>query len=104
RWVESAAHAAFFERGVHMTSGRTGVLVYASALAPQVALIGDRGVTGVVSPQHWAEAREALGADIRGGLDVAGLAQAIAGLAPILGPYLPRAEDDVNELPDEVDL
>ena len=104
RWVEAAAHAAFFERGVHLTAGRTGVLVYASALERQVALIGDRGVTGVVSPQHWAEARDALGAKIRGGLDVAALAQAIAGLAPILGPYLPRAEDDVNELPDEVDL
>lgn len=104
RWVDAAAHAAFFERGVHMTSGRTGVLVYVSALEREVALVGDRGVTGVISSQHWAEAREALCARVRGGLDVAGLAQAIAALGPIVGPFLPRADDDENELPDEVDL
>ncbi|MEZ4450328.1 MAG: hypothetical protein R3B09_12695 [Nannocystaceae bacterium] len=104
RWVETAAHAAFFERGVHMTSGRTGVLVYVSNLERQVALIGDRGVTALVPPAHWADLHRALEARVDRGLDVVGLAQAIGGLAPLLEPYLPRAEDDVNELPDEVDL
>jgi putative membrane protein len=103
-FIELAAHAAFFERGVHMTSGRTGVLVYIGLTERMAAVVADRGVEAIVPADRWRAARRrvedamAHGAPAR----ALALAAAISGLADALEPYLPRADDDINELPDEV--
>ena len=41
REVERSARATFLERGVHTTTGRSGVLVYISWLEQEIALIAD---------------------------------------------------------------
>jgi len=44
-----------------------------------------------------------LDAIVGRGEDGVALAKAIEGLAELLEPCMPRSEDDVNELPDEVE-
>ncbi|MEZ4399342.1 MAG: hypothetical protein R3B06_04950 [Kofleriaceae bacterium] len=101
RAVEAEARATFVARGVHQTQGRTGILVYCALAERCAAVITDVGVAAAVTPDAVAAARDAIAQAIAAG----GVATAarIAALAPALALALPRADDDVNELPDALD-
>lgn len=101
--VEEGAHAAFFRRGIRRTSASIGVLVYISVLERRVEVLADDGVAAAVPEAEWARAVEAIAAELRAGADGVRVARIIEGLAEVLEPCLPRSEDDVNELPDEVE-
>jgi putative membrane protein len=101
RAVLADARATFVELGVHHTRGRTGVLIYCALAERMVALVVD-GAIATAIPAETLAAREAT---IARALPAGGpaTAAAIADLAALLGAALPRAADDVNELPDAVD-
>jgi len=97
--VEQAARATFLERGVDVTTGRTGLLVYIAWLEQRVVFVADRGLAGLGDSLARAEA--ALTAAMpSGGAEVARILESIA---PVLAAALPHAVDDVNELPDAID-
>lgn len=100
--VERAARASFVEHGVSETSGRTGVFVYVSLAERAAVVLVDVGVRCAVPQGPWARATAALAAAVAGGAGARELAPKIAALAELCADALPRAEDDVNELPDEV--
>jgi putative membrane protein len=99
--VLRAARAAFVERGVHATTGRSGVLVYISWLEQEVALVPDLGIAAELPDGAIAAAEDAL----RGKLSAGGAAVAdeLARLATAMGVAMPHRDDDVNELPDAID-
>ena len=99
--VYDAARALFVDRGITRKTGRTGILVYLSALERRVEIVADIGVDeGALGPP-WREARRRLEAAlVTGSLD--GFLAALAGLGPILAEALPHHAGDLNELPDEV--
>lgn len=98
--VRRAALVAFHDQGAHRTRGRTGVLVFLSLLEGMAELVYDVGVEIHVEPEE----HEALRAALEHALPEKGVAVAAAleKLGDLLAPRIPRAEDDVNELPDEV--
>ena len=96
RAVLRAARATFVERGVHHTTGRTGVLVYISWLEHEIALVPDGGIHVPLAAAQ-VELTEAMR---RGGAAVAARLEA---LAPEFAADLPHRDDDVNELPDDID-
>ena len=99
--VHAAARALFVDRGITRTTGRTGILVYVSALERRVEVVADIGVDeGKLGPR-WIEAKSKLEEALSGG-SLEGFLKALGSFGPILGEALPRAEDDVNELSDEV--
>jgi putative membrane protein len=94
--VLRAARATFVERGVHHTSGRTGILVYISWLEHEIALVPD-GAIHIPLASAQAELTTAMW---RGGAAVAARLEA---LAPEFAAELPHRDDDINELPDDID-
>jgi len=101
RAVARAARAAFVERGVHATTGRSGVLVYISWLERQVALVPDLGLARALPADFIARAENDLTAAMpRGGTAVA---DQLAALAGAMAKAMPHRDDDVNELPDAID-
>lgn len=91
--VESGAAAAFHEDQVHGTRGRTGVLIYLSALEEIVVVIPDHGLASKIPQAEW----NAIAWDARtlpgfvAGLEVAGA---------ILARHVPALEgDNPDELP-----
>lgn len=99
--VERGAKAAFFDRGVANTRGRTGVLVYLSWLEGQAAVVADSGV-----PESFRGAGcKALETRLTAAMGSGGaaVARALREVAGELSACLPRREDDVNELPDALD-
>lgn len=99
--VVRAAKAAFVDRGVSKTRGRTGVLVYLSSFERDAEVVLDVGLDA-----------SGMGAELRGACDrvrvaarvssVAALLDALGALGECLAKAHPCAEDDVDELPNEV--
>jgi putative membrane protein len=102
RRVETAARAAFVEKGIHRTARRSGMLLYVSLLERETALVVDVGVEPLAATESWKRAVAEIEAAVRRGAGGAAVAEAVCGLALLLAAALARAADDVNELPDEV--
>ena len=101
REVTRAARATFVERGVHNTTGRSGVLVYISWLERQVALVADSGLAQTLPAGTLARAENELTAEVRRG--GAAVAKKLESLADEMARAMPHQDDDVNELPDAID-
>ena len=84
------------------THGRTGVLIYLSLAERRAEIVADDAIAAHVAPEMWGEAMATLVGGIRRGVPAEGLVGAIEQVGAILAQHLPRAEDDVNELPDRL--
>ena len=100
--VRRAARAAFHDLGISRTSGRNGILVYVSMFEKVVEVVTDVGIDEEELGDAWKAACAELGASVRGSPDLDRFIASLRSFGPILGEPMPRAEDDVNELPDEV--
>ena len=101
--VRTAAGALFFEKGVHHTRERTGILLYVSLLERRALLVADAGVEREVPRREWRAATAAIDRVVAAGGDGVELARALAPLGDLVARHLPRRAGDLNELPDEVD-
>jgi putative membrane protein len=100
--VETAARSVFVERRVHSTSGRTGTLLYLSLLEREAVLVVDLAVEALAATDAWRAAVDEIESAMRRGASGLEVAAKVRGLAAVLGPALPRSENDVDELPNEV--
>ncbi|MGE0870119.1 MAG: hypothetical protein AB7P03_16260 [Kofleriaceae bacterium] len=101
RLVAHAATATFVERGVHNTSGRSGLLVYVSWVEQTIAVVADSGVRRVLPDAELRTLEAELTGRMRhGGAAVAKVLEQQAGR---FAAVLPRSASDSNELPDAID-
>ncbi|MBX3188569.1 MAG: hypothetical protein KF819_16250 [Labilithrix sp.] len=98
--VSQAAKAAFVDLGVSKTTGRTGVLVYVALFERAVAVVADAGVTP--EARAAAEGAERALEEALTRADVRAFAETLEALGPVFAATMARAEDDVNELADEI--
>lgn len=99
-----AACTAFHEKGVSRTSGRNGVFVYVSMMERRVEVVTDIGIDPSALGPGWQTALDSIAAAVAKSPDFGRFVEALKSLGPVLGAVMPRAEDDVNELPDEPDV
>lgn len=99
--VELAAKGAFFDFGVSRTTGRTGILVYVSILERTVSVVADLAVQDAGLAPVLESSRGAMAAAVAS-RDFPAFIERLEALGPALSTPLPRSEDDVNELSDEV--
>lgn len=93
----------FFKVGAERrTHGRTGILIYLSTRERRAEIVADEAIANKVSGEVWGEAMAAMLAQIRGGHLAEGMAAAVERVGAVLAQHFPRAEDDVNELPDRL--
>ena len=100
--VDHAARATFYDQGVLRTTGRTGLLLFVSLGERELRLIPDVGVPVEAIGGGLLDIEAALTAALRGRGNLGAFVEATEGLGPLCADLLPRAEDDVNELSDEV--
>jgi putative membrane protein len=84
------------------TTGRTGILIYLSMREHRAEVLADATIASKVDVGVWADALEALLAEVRRGDVAGGLCAAIERVGAVLAVHLPRQADDVNELPDRL--
>jgi putative membrane protein len=99
--VAEAARVAFYDLGISRTSGRNGILVFVSTFEQRALVLADVSIDVAALGPKWSEACEALSATVKR-RDLLAFERAVESLGPVLGAAMPRASDDVNELPDEV--
>lgn len=97
----AAGRATFYDLGISKTSGRNGILVFVSTFERVCAVVPDMGVEPAKLGPEWQPALDRLSAAV-GRADLGAFLDAVKALGPVLGAAMPRAADDVNELPDEV--
>lgn len=98
--VEQAAKAAFVDLGVSKTTGRTGVLVYVSLFEGIVAIVADAGIT-LEAKKAAENAHVPLEAALLR-IDIRSFAETLEALGAAFSATMPRSDDDVNELADDI--
>jgi len=99
--VNRGARAAFFDLGISRTSGRHGVLVYASLFERRCVVLSDIGIEPTRLGPGWFASQKELSDALRR-RDLQAFQRAVADLGASLCDAHPRSANDVNELPDEV--
>ncbi|MBL8972265.1 MAG: hypothetical protein JNK56_16895 [Myxococcales bacterium] len=102
RRVLQAARATFVEKAIADTRARTGVLLFISLAERIAVVVADLGVRQAVPAAAWDPAVAAISGVVARGGTAHELLPPLAELAAVASTYLPRAADDINELPDEV--
>ncbi len=102
--VAMRARQVFFNRTVHHTTAQTGVLIYLSLYERISVVLADKAALEALGEPALAELRNTLVQGLRSGDITAALCDTIAAAGEKLAPKLPRAHDDVNELPDALVL
>jgi len=100
--VRSRAVTLFKVGAERRTQGRTGVLIYLSMHEHRAEIVADEAIAAQVSDEVWGAAMAAMLAAIREGRVADGMIAAVAQVGEILSEHFPRAENDVNELPDRL--
>jgi putative membrane protein len=100
--VHELALKQFLARGIHLTAGRTGVLIYASLRDRMTEIVADEGIYSKVDPGAWGEADAALLAGLARGDAAAGFEAAIAAVGGLLAQHFPPRADNVDELPNRL--
>jgi putative membrane protein len=104
RNVELVARATFQKAGLAATRDATALLVYLSLEERRVQVIADRGVLRALGEDGIAGIRARYVEALRTGDLEAAVLTATRALAPSLATALPPRPDDINELPDVIDV
>ena len=102
RRVLARAVTCFKVGAERRTHGRTGILIYLSLREHRAEIVADAAIAGKVAPEVWGEAMAAMLVEIEAGRLADGMIAAVGKVGKVLAEHFPRAEDDVNELPDRL--
>ncbi len=100
--VLDRAAAVFETLAMHRTALRNGVLFYLATEDRQFAILGDGGINAAVPPGFWDDVKDTVIDGLAAGKVGAGLAAGIRLAGEQLAAHFPVAEDDVNELSDDI--
>ena len=100
--VRRAAVEQFLAHGLHITDGRTGVLIFAALSDHQVEVVADEGIHARVDEAVWADAAAALAAGMKRGDPAAGFEAAIELCAAVLAEHFPPGAQNPNEIADRL--
>lgn len=100
--VHELALKQFLARGIHLTTGRTGVLIHVSAEDHVVEVIADEAIYAKVPPEHWGETVSALLAGLRRGDTAQGFVDAVALAGGVLATHFPPTDGNPDELPNRL--
>ncbi|HMG11027.1 MAG TPA: TPM domain-containing protein, partial [Mucilaginibacter sp.] len=92
----------FFQLNMHKTKLRHGVLIYVATVDRKFAIIGDAGINQVVPANFWDNTKEEMLQHFKYGDIVEGIVTGLKIAGEQLQKYFPHAQDDNNELPDDI--
>lgn len=92
----------FSKMGMHKTDLRNGVLIYLAVKDRKFSIVGDGGINAKVADEFWNVITESTISYFKEGKYCDGLCEAIKRCGENLVEYFPVAEDDVNELSDDI--
>ena len=94
----------FTARGLSLTRGRTGVLLYVALQERYAEVVPDAAFAGRIAPDVWRPVIERLLAETREDRLSEGLVTAVGAIGAVLAEHAPPTADDVDELSNKVIL
>lgn len=103
-WRSAHANALrqFYARNIHLTSARTGVLVFVSIAERYAAVIADAGINAKVEQGQWDGIVAELIGHARDDRLADGFVAAIVNVGTLLARHFPVQQGDANELDDHL--
>lgn len=98
--VKKSTEAAFTHLGVSQTSERTGLLILVSRLERRLDFVADSGLCERVHSDWWDQLRSKYHLASSDAELLQNLENLLKDLKAPMARHLPRADDDINELPD----
>lgn len=102
--VSARARELFFDKRVHHTSGATGLLIYVSLFEHIAVVLGDQQIQDKLGQQAIDSLCEELTLQLQSGDATGAICSTISAAGELLSAYLPREDEDVNELEDALVL
>jgi putative membrane protein len=102
RQAHETALREFTARGLTLTRGRTGVLLYVALRERYAEIVADAGISAKVEDETWQAIIEPLLTAAREDRLREGLVSAVGAVGAVLATHAPPAADDVDELPNKV--
>ena len=102
--IRSTGERTFERLGMTKTALRNGVLLFIASEENNFVILGDKGIDEKVPPGFWDEIAAMLTIRFKNGEFTQGIVEAITAAGHQLKTYFPLADDDVNELSDDIDI
>ena len=102
--IRTVAEKTFERLGMTKTALRNGVLLFIATEEQRFVILGDKGIHEKVPAGFWDEIAAKLTIRFKNAEFTDGIVEAVEAAGAQLGQYFPRAADDVNELPDTIDV
>lgn len=96
------AMRVFHQLAMDQTKDRTGVLLYVTIQERRFEIVADRGVDSLVKQATWENIARSIRERIQEKGLAAGICSGVDQIGEILASHLPRKEDDVDELANQV--
>ena len=97
-----AAQKLFFKLGMQQTRERNGVLIYMATYSRKIAIVGDEGIHSKLPKGYWDKMVAKMIEGLKSNKPESGLVACIADCGDQLKHFFPRAQDDTNELSNEI--
>jgi len=97
-----AAKKIFARLQMHKTKDRNGVLIYVATYSRKIAIIGDEGIHSKLGTPYWDKLVANMIENFKAGRKAEALAESIIDCGKQLKAFFPRANDDANELNDQI--
>jgi putative membrane protein len=102
--LEELAHRDFYRLGMDKTKDGTGVLLFLLLGERKFRIVADHGINERVGQETWDEIGGVLVTHFKNGHYLGGVLEALRRIGGVLQRHFPRAADDVDELPNNVDI
>lgn len=102
--IRAFAERTFERLGMTKTALRNGVLLFIACEDQRFTILGDSGLDAKVPAGFWDEIAAKLTIRFKAGEYTDGIVEAIRSAGEELLHYFPRAEGDVNELTNEINI
>jgi len=102
--IRNVAERTFERLGMTKTELRNGVLLFIACEEQRFVILGDKGIDARVPGGFWDEIAAKLTIRFKHGEFTDGIVEAIHSAGEELRHYFPRAEGDVDELSNEINI
>lgn len=112
RWVLGASkmgeqtmrmsRAIFQEYGIHETRERIGILIVFFWSERQVIMLPDKGILEMVPADEWEKLQQSFESVFKESDVAEAILKQLQASKALFGEFIPRSEDDINELTDEL--
>ena len=102
--IRNTAERTFERLGMTKTAMRNGVLLFIASEEQRFVILGDQGIHEKVPAGFWDDIAAKLTIRFKDGQFTDGIVDAIASAGEHLAKYFPHQANDVDELPDDIDV